>query len=37
MPEAEDDTCLIDCEGLYADVEFEKATNNENVRDRLVL
>ena len=30
-------TCQVDCEGLYADVDFENSTNNENIKDKVVL
>ena len=30
-------TCQVDCEGLYADVDFENSTKNENVKDEVVL
>ena len=32
-----ENTCQVDCEGLYADVDFENSTNNENVKDKVVL
>ena len=29
--------CQVECEGLYADVNFENKTNNENIKDKVVL
>ena len=35
--EATDFSCLVDCEGLYADVDYTNPTKTEKVKDRLVL
>ena len=32
-----EDSCQVDCEGLYADVDFENSTNSENIKDKVVL
>ena len=28
-------TCQVDCKGLYADVDMENSTSNENIKDRM--
>ena len=33
MLEKEDNSCHVDCEGLYADVEFENLTNHADVKN----
>ena len=34
--EEQENSCRVDCEGLYADVEFENLTNYENVKNSLI-
>ena len=37
MLEKEKNSCHVDCEGLYADVEFENLTNHADVKNSPVL
>ena len=30
-------TCQVDCEGLYADIDLENSTKNENIKDKAVI